>query len=440
MKKVILVSDYGHRNLGDDAQGLAVAVRLRKALPDAEISVSIGWTKDRDEIPGCSRNHLFLLAKGLICPEQSKLSRKIYLASGIFGYLCRNLARALRVSWRLTQGWLSAKTGLLCTLNKRFRQVLRIVRSGDLLYISGGGFFADTWMWHGLVVRMVLVRLFHYFRKPVVVSGQGIGPLKNWYGRHFLKKSLRHVDMLTLRNPEQSERLVREIGVRGPTILSVGDDSYGLDPAPREEAEELIRSAGLSPSEPIIGVEVRFTTYHGAMHDALEHCAPAAKILDRLVERFGAKVLFFTSVFASAQRWDDRDVAYRVLRHMRHWASAAVIHQEYDAASCKALLGCCRMFLGTTYHPCLFALTAGVPAVALYEGVYYRDKMQGAFDFYGLGHCAMEYAQATPEAVEQVFAALLADPEEFRRKTAKATAEISRSIDVTITRTVELLE
>jgi polysaccharide pyruvyl transferase WcaK-like protein len=439
MTKVIVASGYGHRNVGDDAQSLSAAVRLAKALPDAEISMARNYPDDHDEIPGCTRNPLVSLVVRLVDPPESNLGRRVRQALGLFGFLHKRLARRLRVSRLLAQGWLSAKTGFACTFNKRFRQVLRIVRSGDLLYMSGGGHYNDIWLWFNLVPRMVIVRLFHYFHKPIVISGQGVGPLESRYGRRFLKRSLKYVDMLTLRNPEDSERLLKEIGVRGPTILSVGDDSHGMEPAPREEAEALIRNAGLDPSEPIMGVQVRFATYHHR-RQMLEYAAPTATILDRMIEAFGVKILFFPSAFAGATRWDDRDVAYRVRRHMRHWANAAVVHEEFAPAVCKALAGCFRMFLGTAYHPCVFALAAGVPSVGLYEGPYYRAKLGGAFDFYGLGHCAIECSKATPEKVEKLFAQLLADPQGFAAETAKVTAEMRRNIDVTITRAAELLE
>ena len=115
MKKIILVTGYGHKNHGDDAQSLSAAFRLHQALPDVEISMSRNHDSDTDEIPGCTRNSLLLLMKTLILPSPSRLSHIVYRAFGIVSILCRIFSRRLRVRKLLFHGWLYAKTGILCS-------------------------------------------------------------------------------------------------------------------------------------------------------------------------------------------------------------------------------------------------------------------------------------------------------------------------------------
>jgi polysaccharide pyruvyl transferase WcaK-like protein len=436
--EILLICGYGFKNLGDEAMSLSVIHRLRKAVPGATVSVSRNTEMDTDEIPECSRNDLVLQMGSRIDPPISKWGRRLRRALGVFGLLISPVLLRLRIIRLLAQGWLYARTGLRFTFSPVVREVLGAGRAFDLLYIAGGGNWNDIWLSGGLLTRMITVRLFRYFKKPVVISGQGVGPLESRYGRRFLKKSLRHVDTLTLRDFEQSENFLKHIGVRGPRVLSVGDDSYGLEPAPREEAERLIRTTGLDPAGAIMGVQVRLTSYH--KREVLEHTQTIADIADRMVEKFGVKVLFIPTAFFSATSWDDRDHAYRVLRHMQYWEKAAVIHHRYESSACKTVMGYCRMVLATGYHPCVFALEAGVPTVGLYEGSYYSSKLSGLFRFYDLDDCAIEYAQATPERVEEVFRRLLADRQGFADRTAKVTAQLRQNIDVPIRRVSQLLQ
>lgn len=438
MSRIVVLAGYGHHNHGDDVQALSVVHRLRQALPEAEISVTISHSYDHGEISGCTRNPLVYLIVQLLMPEKSRLTRRIYRALGIFGILYEHLSRRFRVWCLLVQGWLYAKTGLICSFKKSVHQILEIIRSGHLLYITGGGNWNDIWLWEGLIARMIPVRVFHYFGKSVVMSGQGVGPLKSRYGRRFLKKSLRYVDMITLRDPEGSECLLREIGVRGPKLMSVGDDSYGLDSASREEAEEAIREAGLDPSGPIMGVQVRLTTWH--RKEVTAYAPAIAAILDRMVEKFGVEILFVSTEFKPAGDWDDRDHAYHVLRHMRYCKQAVVIHSEISPTVGKALSRCCQMFLATAYHSCVFALEAGVPTVSIYGGDYHKRRAKGLFRFYDLDECAIEYSEVTPERIEKLFRKLLANREDFVRNVREVNARIRKDIDVTISRSVELLK
>jgi len=435
--KIILISGYGHYNHGDDAQSLSVMHRLRQALPNVEISVAINHSYDHDEIPGYTRNRLVYLVTQLLMPEKSRLHHRIYRALGIFGILYEHLSKRFRIGSLLVQGWLYARTGLLCSLNKDVREVFTIVRSGDLLYISGGGNWNDIWLWGGLMARMMVVRLFHYFEKPIVISGQGIGPLRNRFGRKFLKRSLRYVDTLTLRDFEGSQRLLEEIGAQGPNIMTVGDDSYGLEATDKTIAEQIIRDAGMDPSAAIMGVQVRLTTWH--TKEVLGYAGSIAAVLDHLIKSFGVKILFVPTEFKPDGGWDDRDQSYHVLRHMQYGKEAVVINAEVSPEQAKALPKCCQMFLATAYHPCVFALEACVPTISIFGGDYHRLRAKGLFRFYDLEECTIEYSEATPERVEKLFKKLFDNRENFIRHTREVNGRIRKNIDITISRSVELL-
>jgi polysaccharide pyruvyl transferase WcaK-like protein len=437
MAKTLVISTYGYRNTGDEAQGLSAIGRLQKAMPDVEISVTRTRELDQDDIPGCTRNPLVYLVVEILEPETSPRVERLYRALGVFGSLLARATPYLR-RWRLLlQGWVYGKTGLILSASAKVRRILRTVGECDLLYIAGSGGFNDIWLRAGLVARMVCVRLFGYAGKPVVISGQGVGPLTSRFGRRFLKKSMHHVDLITFRDLEGSQRFLAGLGVPESKMRSVGDDSMGLEPSDRESAAALIREAGLDPSQPILGVTARLTTWH--KKEVLGYAGQIAAILDRLIETFRTKVLFVPTEFWPSKGWDDRDHAYHVLRQMRHWREAAVIHPELDPARTKALVGLCRMYLALPYHPCVFALEAGVPVVGLYSGAYHEARLKGLFAFYDLPECAIPYAEATPEKVEGVFGRLLAGPAPFAKRVAEANARIRRDIDVTVWRAAELL-
>lgn len=437
MRRILVVSTYGHHNSGDDAQALSVAARLGQALRGVEISMSQNYEGEQDQIHGCVRNpvmHKLVRAMKLRPSGRSPLLQRLIR---VWTWLTRSLGRRLRVRLILAHGWIFAKTGLLLTRSRDLRDVLVEVRRSDLFYMAGGGNWNDIWLWEGMIARMILVRFFGYFRKPIVISGQGIGPLDSRYGGRLLRSSLRHVDTVTLRDRANSEAFLRRIGVRGPTLRSVGDDSLGLEPAPRCEAEDVIAQAGLDPGEAIFGLQVRLTTWH--TREVLGYAEAIAAIADHLVGRFGVKVLLIPSEFKLPQTWDDRDHCYHVRRLMSRWREAAVIHSEITPAVCKALPQCCLMFLATAYHPSVFAIQAPVPVISLYAGQYHSLRIQGLYAFYDLPECAIPYGKAAPDRVGSVFQGLLDAWDTLSRRIQAVNRRMRDDIDGTVTRTAELL-
>ena len=421
----------------------SVVERLRAALPEVEITLTEHWdigAPTRVDACGYVTDPFIDRLVGffsLVTPQES-VSWQCFLA--VIGPLGRNLLRALRVLYVLINGWVFAKTGRLISRSTELRAVLRTTESHDLLYMSGGPALNEVYLTF-LIARVVAARFFSFFGKPVVISGQGIIESPSRLFPWILKVGLSSVDTITLRD-YQSEELLEKAGVRGPTIITTGDDSYGLKPADNDTAKRFISEAGLDPDSSILGVHVRLGVQTGREHSmALKYSKPMAEILDYLIDRFEVSCLFFPTCFKPASVWDDdRNLAYHVRKYMKRWKNSAIIHEEFDAAVGRALPGCFQMFIGTGYHANVFALAAGVPSVGLYEGPFFESRLRGLFRFYDLEDCLLEYTKATPERVEEIFRHLKADEQSFASRTAYVNAELRRSIDIPVARAVALLE
>ena len=419
----------------------SVVERLRAALPEVEITLTEHWdigAPTRVDACGYVTDPFIDRLVGffsLVTPQES-VSWQCFLA--VIGPLGRNLLRALRVLYVLINGWVFAKTGRLISRSTELRGVLRTTESHELLYIAGGPALNEVYLTF-LIARVVAARFFSFFGKPVVISGQGIIESHTRLFPWILKVGLRGVDTITLRD-YQSEEVLKNARVKGPSILTTGDDSHGLKPADKDTTKRLISEVGLDPDCSILGVHARLGVQTGReLRTALEYSKPMVEILDHLIDRFQVSCLFVPMRFERADLGDDRDLAYHVRRHMKRWKNSAVIHEEFDAAVCKALPAFFQMFIGTGYHGIVFALAAGVPSVGLYEGSFFESRLRGLFRWYDLEDCLLEYAKATPERVEEIFRHLKADEQSFASQTTRVNTKLRRSIDIPIARAVALL-
>ena len=77
---------------------------------------------------------------------------------------------------------------------------------------------------------------------------------------------------------------------------------------------------------------------------------------------------------------DDRLVAFRVRRLLRHGDRMAVAMQELSDLELCAVLSRCRALLGTRMHSTILSMQVGTPAVVL----PYEHKSIGLFRRWGL--------------------------------------------------------
>ena len=93
------------------------------------------------------------------------------------------------------------------------------VRRCDLLLSGGGTLLQDTTSRHSLWYYLTVLRLANALQRPVVIYGQGIGPLSHPRHRELVKRALERAEVITLRD-EASAKLLGQIGVHCPFTVT----------------------------------------------------------------------------------------------------------------------------------------------------------------------------------------------------------------------------
>lgn len=237
------------------------------------------------------------------------------------------------------------------------RPVRDAVVSADLLVATGGGYlttvFRDKLAWS--------LELFEAAREagvPVALMGQGLGPFDDAGLEERLARVVRDAQLVTLRDPEASARWVESTGLARERVIVTGDDA--VDVASRHGG-----SAGSA-----IGVNLRSTGYSG-LGVRVERAVGAS--LRRLMSEHGADV--HALPIASTASYTDVATIRRAL-------DAAGVDSDGGAGIDRlgALLhetARCRVVVTGSYHAGVFALSQGIPIVALSASAYYDAKFRG---------------------------------------------------------------
>ncbi len=399
-------------NAGDPAMLECAIKGLREAIEGVEIVV-LSAEGAEPRLEGKVR-HGAALDRYLLAPRNRGLK-----------FLSRFPRVALigRGSWLILNAYLYRLIGRTVALGREGEEFIQVLAGSDLLYNAGGGNLNGYWPRSELYPKCLSYLVAWALAKPIVLSGQTIGPLEGIAKRSLLRASLKRVRLIALRDGQQSANFLRGLGLRHPGMVVTADEAICLEAAPKGVIDKVVDLEGLPTIGIRIGVNLRNPADMGIGGRPKELRSLLAGTLDRIVQTTGAQVVLIPLDTAAGE--DDRVFMDQVRNGMFRGDAVRMVGGEYAPAVIKGLISRMDAFIGMAYHSLLFGLSAGVPAVGLYTDEYYRMKNRGLFEMFGMDSLAVRLAsQEDIVRVEEAVARVLREREELRRIALERTEKL----------------
>jgi polysaccharide pyruvyl transferase WcaK-like protein len=241
---------------------------------------------------------------------------------------------------------------------------LQAILNADLVIATGGGYLCDWDKYHSLQVFDTLemaVRL----GKPAAMVGQGVGTLKNPDSLMRLKQVLPLLELILIREPKIARPVLESLGVMPDRIFMTGDDAI-------EMAFEARRSGWGN----YIGVNLRIARYTEV---ELNYVEKIRSSLHQAARNHNAPLLALPT--SSHYKEADLEVIRTILKGYK---KVSIDWQRFDSPrSMIEKISRCRLVVTGSYHPAVFALSQGIPAVALVKSVTYINKFSALQDEFG---------------------------------------------------------
>jgi polysaccharide pyruvyl transferase WcaK-like protein len=360
-----------YKNMGDIAMLQAAVVRLSSLWPDARIEVLTDSPSDLNRF--CPRAKSLPRA-GCECWVQDRvlLGRLHRFVPDWVSRLLSSLKVSLGLMW---PGFLEFAIRLRLSVwdganrSDAFRVFMKAFKETDILIVCGSGGFADSCHdWNLLTLGTMRAAIRRHI--PVVMFGQGIGPLHDPLVLSRSSKVLPKVTLISLRGNRGGLSLLESIGVQARNTMTTGDEAIELAYAARADA---LGGA--------VGVNLRVATYSHVKSDIVEN---VGSILQDFARRNNAALL---------------PIPIAVHEHARDQETIRELLAGFDDQSDGGLsmdtpqllmeqTARCRIVVSGAYHAAVFALAQGIPVVCLSNSPYYLSKFQGLRDLFGLG-CAI---------------------------------------------------
>ncbi|MBL9136081.1 MAG: polysaccharide pyruvyl transferase family protein [Verrucomicrobiales bacterium] len=352
-----VVVDWGGQtllNLGDLAMVMVAVRRLSRVFPEARIRCTSHRPDDfRRFCPQAeplleSANQLLYWRRWL----PSALTRLLPPAAALEDSFFRHYPIAslrLRARRHLRDA----------VMAEAANNTIQALRDADLVVAAGGGYLTDAF--EGYVLRILgLLETAQHLGKPVVLLGQGLGPLTQPTLKARVGEVLRRAKYITLREGLRGPDLLRELHCTDPRIEVTGDDAI-----------ELVQDTQLPAENPgdLVGFNIRLARYAATNSEIWQDAATA---VDQFARDRKTRILP-CPIDCDATHGDAASVR-KILS-----ADAPLDTDEcpHDPVAVIRRVGRCRLVVTGSYHAAVFALSQGVPAIGLAKSAYYQDKFDG---------------------------------------------------------------
>ena len=261
---------------------------------------------------------------------------------------------------------------------------LKAMEYADLFVVCGSGGFTDaTRPWN--ISTLDTIEEAMQRNIPVVMFGQGLGPLSDPEILRRARKILPKVSLLTLRGGRGGSAVAQSLGVNSSHILTTGDEAVEIAYEAREE----------KPGH-AVGINLRVASYSNVNGDMIDGLRP---VLHKFARRHDVPLLPVPIAFHA---WaNDHVTIQRLLQGFDDHSDGGITLDT--PLKVIQQVGRCRIVITGAYHAAVFALSQGIPVVGLSASDDYTAKFLGLQDQFGLG--CETVSLGAPDASEKLAAA-----------------------------------
>jgi polysaccharide pyruvyl transferase WcaK-like protein len=400
----ILVDHGSYLNLGDIAMLEGAVARLHHALPDAQLHVVF-----RNIPTKLYRAPYVTRVPNYEMQPRPEKSLKPFL---------RDASHAVAIRGALAQLAFGASAGTLpLPLRDKTVTASEFCEPYDALHLVGGGMLNDV-LTEQLVKKCTLVLTFAAQRKPIVMSGQQLGPFQNPLFKRALLRTLRAVKFVGVREPTESLALCREAKLEATRYALMGDDAFGITPAGETETRRILSEYGLEPHQ-FLAFNLRIQRNYAP--EFARHAEFLGALAEKISNALHLPILFVP--IATDKEQGDVGAAQRVAAHIPTARTVILDRPELSPSLAKGLLGQVRGAVGASYHFCTFAFCGGTPTVNVFDGRYYKQKSEGLTAFWGDARLAYALQDGNVEQAAQHILGVINDnalSEQLKRRAAEA--------------------
>lgn len=367
---IVILNVHSSCNSGDAALTQVAIEQLREHFPDSHIFLVMN---DPDSYQGEEQTLLsFLTWVNLTGKQQARRFLQIVL----FSLLAIATKRLLGKPWYVP-------------FAKEMRHTTHAILSADLVVCTPGGYFFSYGRGRALLITMYSMVLAILAGKPLYLFPQSIGPFRYKRERFFAHWILNRARLVMVRE-FTSFQYLQNCNINPKKCYLLPDMAFAFEPASKETAHSWLTDQVINPNHkrPFLGITViDWEKQYPGFQNQGAYEAAITSTVRYFIESLGGKVFFFPQSYGPSQAEDDRVPAQRIVQQLGDIRQSIVlVNTPLPPGLLKAVFGQMDVFIGTRMHSNIFALSMGIPVIA----VGYLHKTRGIAQTVGIEDWVIE--------------------------------------------------
>lgn len=367
---IIILNIHSSCNAGDAALTQVAIEQLKKHFPESCISLVMN---DPDSYQGEEQTLLSFLAwVNLTGKHQTRRFLQIVVA----GLIAVVTKRLLGKSWYIP-------------FAKEMHCTIYAILSADIVVCTPGGYFFSYGRGRALIITVFSMALALLADKPLYLFPQSIGPFKYKRERFLAYWVLKRARVVMAREPASLQYL-RECRIDPERCYLLPDMAFAFHQASEDVARVWLIEQGIYPDydRPLLGITViDWEAQYPGFENQKPYEATMASTIRYFIEHYGGTVFFFPQSYGPSLAEDDRKPAQRIASQLSDLQQSIIlVNTPLPPDLLKALFGQMDVFIGTRMHSNIFALSMGIPVIA----IGYLHKTRGIAQSIGIEDWVIE--------------------------------------------------
>ena len=390
--RILIINFHSTENAGDLSLLITTRDLLKEVFHNPVITVSANWLNEL-----CFNNYDFSVVPSLRSIIQSESNAKPLQQAWQF----------LRLLFWLNP-WKKHSKRVSSWVNKNNLDILRkayndsdivIAAPGNQIYSSG----KFGWPYP---VTIAAIQLANWYKKPLIVLPQSLGPLRRPWEKKLLLKAYSPAKLIYLRDAV-SLRLAEQINLGPENVSFSWDLAFRFQPAGSVVSQNILQRYGIKQGKFKVGVTLISTMGRSLNQtDVINYYSVMKQSLIKFSKSSQFQLVLFAQVSGPSSVEDDRIPTRQLFQGLLSEGVDVIFVDECLSPDLlKACYGQMDMFVASRLHSGIFAFSMQVPT--LFIG--YLTKTIGMLESLGMPEIGIDIASLNSEKLYSKLIWLWAD-------------------------------